>query len=122
MATIHERLAEEVARHGAVRPPWIFAPEMSAFHIFWRMGEGEDQMRLWQTWAAEQTAAAITEVIRRYGPVPEEWAPFAAEETGVLGPHVEGWDDVWGATGFASDEVQARLATVGITIEVAPRK
>jgi len=50
-ATAADRIAELVAEHGSVPPPWAAFPRVHPMDIGWRMGAGEDHIGLLHQWA-----------------------------------------------------------------------
>ncbi len=111
--TIAKLLADEIAAHGTVRPPWMVLPDTHPMEIAWRMGEGETHLMLWHTWAEGRAAEEIVAAIKARGAVPADWAPWAAEAAGLV---AEGED----VDELSFEDVRGRLARVGVGVEGEP--
>lgn len=79
--------AEELARFGEVRLPWIAFPDMHPFHIHWRMGVGEGHMATLGIHAALQTIPERIAQLRQYG-VPADWVWWAWERIAAIDPQL----------------------------------
>jgi hypothetical protein len=73
---IENRIAEFVAKHGVVPPPWFVFPDTHPYDIMWRMGAGESHMMVFSTWWDRQKHG-LDEVQRidyfRRWPPPPRW-------------------------------------------------
>jgi hypothetical protein len=107
-------LAEEVAEHGAVRPPWVRLPNVHPFDIAWRMGEGETHVMLWSAWSSGRDASEIVATIRRYGAVPADWAWWAAEASALLPGEADELYEI------PFEEVRGELVRAGIAVDGEP--
>lgn len=47
---LDRQIAEELAIHGALLPPWVKHPDIPRRSIGWRMGGGESYMWMWHRW------------------------------------------------------------------------
>ena len=108
---IAKLLAEELAQHGAVRPPWVALPNTHPFDIAWRMGTGETHLELWARWAPKKTE--VLDVIRRHGPIPADWTCWAAEALGEIEVDVEAED-------LPFDEAREKLEALGVAVDGVP--
>jgi hypothetical protein len=110
------QLDAEVVTHGSVRPPWVFLLGVHPFEIAWRMGAGESHLMLWGSWARARGPEDILAVIREHGPVPADWAWWAAEAAGLVTlPEDEPYTE---AVPF--DVACAKLAAVGVEVVGEP--
>ncbi|KFY07565.1 hypothetical protein V492_07031 [Pseudogymnoascus sp. VKM F-4246] len=76
---IEKEIAELVAEHGTVPPPYLKYPDMHPFSIFWRMGSGESYMMVfWGWWEqnAEMDERKRIEYIQKFPP-PPLWLTWA---------------------------------------------
>jgi hypothetical protein len=83
------RVAEYVAKYGAVPPPWVHAENSHPYSIRWRMGEGETLMMVFSEWW-EQQSWEETERVAYFlkWPPPPCWIPWMADAIWDLEP----WD------------------------------
>ena len=51
---IENRIAELLAEHGAIPPPWFIFPDTHPYSIFWRMGAGESHVMVFGVWWNQQ--------------------------------------------------------------------
>jgi hypothetical protein len=116
-------LARELATHGAVRPPWVHAPGHDPWSITWRMGD-DGYIDLWASWLGDRPRSEIAAILRRYGAVPAEWAPWAAAltcERPPLEPEETLDDDADHPFCYEPfEDLRARLAAVGIEVSGEP--
>jgi len=85
---IHKELrAEELARFGEVRLPWIAFPGMHPFHIHWRMGEGEGHLNVLALHASTQSIPERIAQLRGSG-VPADWVWWAWERIAAIDPEL----------------------------------
>ena len=84
-----KRVAELVARHGAVPPPWFMFPDTHPYDIVWRMGAGESHMGVLQEWWAgekhELNESQRIEYFRRWPP-PARWLTWMIDMIWDLEP------------------------------------
>jgi hypothetical protein len=75
-AWLDARIAELLAEHGAVPPPWILFPDTHPYDICWRMGAGESHVMVFGAWW-EREMAPLAEPERiayfRRWPPPPRW-------------------------------------------------
>ena len=57
-----DKIAELVAEHGAVPPPWFMFQDTHPYSICWRMGAGEDYITIFFTWWKEQALMSHNEL------------------------------------------------------------
>lgn len=74
-------IAEELAAHGTVVPPWVKYPDLPRRSIGWRMGGGEAYLALWWAWWRE-LAAADRDAYRARWPEPDAWRGWLATHAG----------------------------------------
>jgi hypothetical protein len=71
---IEKRIAELVAEHGAVPPPWFVFPDTHPYSICWRMGAGESHVMVFGAWWDRQKLlldeAGRIRYFRRWPPPP----------------------------------------------------
>ncbi len=65
-------IAEELAAHGAMVPPWHKHPDIPSGSIGWRMGDGEWYLWMWHRWW-ESVVEPARAAYRAQWPAPEEW-------------------------------------------------
>jgi protein-tyrosine-phosphatase/N-acetylglutamate synthase-like GNAT family acetyltransferase len=70
-------IAEELAAHGTLVPPWTKYPEIPYGAKGWETGDGDWYLWLWSEWW-EGVSAADREAYRAKWPTPEAWQPFWA--------------------------------------------
>lgn len=99
-------LGEELAQFGTVRMPWVAMPGVHPFSIHWRMGFGEGHMDVVWAWWKKPTPQQREDAVRAAGPVPADWAEWAATFVGAIG----GQDEP------PLDEVKALLAARNIPV------
>ena len=51
---VESRMIELVAEYGAVPPPWFMFPDTHPYSLFWRMGDGEGHLEVFDAWWAQQ--------------------------------------------------------------------
>ncbi len=89
-AWLERYIADELAAHGAVRPPWAYANE-HPFDICWRMGGGESHVMAFSAWwdRDERMLDERIAFIRRWSP-PPFWFPWSAQ---LIWPELAPADD-----------------------------
>lgn len=115
-------LARELATHDVVRPPWVHAPGHDPWSITWRMGD-DGYLALWAMWVRDRPRSEVAAVIRRYGAVPADWAPWAAAVACELpaSERAAPPDDEEGSVFYEPFEhVCALLAATGIEVSGEP--
>ena len=113
-AAIETAIASEVAAHGAVRLPWVAFPGVDPFSIAWRMGAGEGHiMMLGRVPPSLTNEQRLAQVIAS-GPVPADWAWWAAEWIGELEGETE--DATFGFYDLPFPDVRARLEARGVGV------
>ncbi|HWL89098.1 MAG TPA: hypothetical protein VNO21_25020, partial [Polyangiaceae bacterium] len=118
--------AREIAEHGALRPPWVYAPGHDPWSITWRMGD-DGYLDEWASWAGEHPRSEVAAVIRRYGAVPADWAPWAALVACEFPPSqrettLDDEDDLLHDVFLEPfEDVCALLAEIGIEVSGEPR-
>lgn len=73
---VKDEIAELVARHGAVPPPWFVFPNTHPYQIVWRMGAGESFIMIFGAWwKSQKPAMSETQRIEyfRQWPPPPRW-------------------------------------------------
>lgn len=73
-------VAEMLAKHGDIPPPWIYAHNSHPFSMGWRMGSGETHIMVFWDWWKKQ-AKPFEERIAyfRKWPAPPRWCGWMAE-------------------------------------------
>jgi hypothetical protein len=91
-----DKIAELVAQHGAVPPPWFMFQDTHPYSICWRMGPGEDYITIFFTWWEGQKESLDEsqriEYFRKWPP-PPRWLTWMIDVIWDLNPDPEGFDD-----------------------------
>ncbi len=99
-------LAEELGEFGTVRMPWVAMPGEHPYSIHWRMGFGEGHLSVVWAWRRTLSPEQREDAVRAAGPVPADWAEWAATFIDAIG----GEDEP------PFDEVKALLAARNIPV------
>lgn len=118
---IENRIAELVAEHGSVPPPWFMFPNTHPYDICWRMGAGESHVIVFGTWwdrqrhlLAEPERIAL---FRRWSP-PPRWLVWTMEAIWDLDLDIEGSDE----DAIDASPYFARMEALGFATEAEFRR
>jgi hypothetical protein len=92
------RLEANRDAHGDLAPPWEEFPTYERYSMGWRMGSGEDWLRLWHVFLEElEDRDARLAYLRRHAPAPFNWANAVAnvisEDEGEEDGEADGEED-----------------------------
>src|SRR5262245_44600201 len=97
-AWIENRIAELVAEHGAVPPPWFIFPDTHPYSICWRMGAGESHVMVFNAWWNRQKDGLCEmqriDYFRRWPP-PPRWLPWMIDVLWDVNPGESGDPDAF---------------------------
>lgn len=86
---IENRIAELIAEHGAVPPPWFMFPNRHPYDIFWCMGTGESYGMIFGVWWERQKheldVSQRIDYFRRWPP-PPRWLTWMIDAIWDLTP------------------------------------
>lgn len=86
---LENRIAELVAEHGAVPPPWFMFPDTHPYSICWRMGAGESHVMVFSAWWDRQKRyydeSRRIEYFRKWPP-PPRWLTWMIDVIWDLEP------------------------------------